>query len=57
LSTNEWWVVTYLVSPTNDLIKITFTFLQRRSLVLAQQDAHIQAQIESFIALFNIEIE
>ncbi len=39
------------------LINITFALLQRRSLLLAQQDAHIQALIGSLIAMLNIEIE
>jgi hypothetical protein len=34
LSTDEWWVVTYSVSPTIDLINIMFALLQRRSLLL-----------------------
>jgi hypothetical protein len=57
LPTNEWWVVTYSVSPAIDLINITFTLLQRRSLLLVQQHAHIQALIGSFIAMFNIKVE
>jgi hypothetical protein len=36
LLTDEWWVVTYSVSPAIDLINIMFAFLQRRSLLLAQ---------------------
>ncbi len=36
LSMDEWWVVTYSVWPAIDLINITFTLLQRRSLLLAQ---------------------
>jgi lipase chaperone LimK len=36
LSTDEWWVVTYSVSPAIDLINITFTLLQSKLLLLAQ---------------------
>jgi hypothetical protein len=57
LPTNEWWVVTYLVSLAIDLINITFALLQSRLLLFTQQDAHIQALIRSLIAMFNIEIE
>ncbi len=34
-----------------------FALKQRTSLLLAQQDAHVQTWIGSFIAMFNIEIE
>ncbi len=54
---DEWWVVTYSVSPAIDSINITFAFLQKKLLLLAQHDAHTQVLIGSFIAMFNIEIE
>jgi hypothetical protein len=54
---DEWWVVTYLVSLAIDLINITFALLQRRSMLLAKHDVHIQALIGLLIAMFNIEIE
>jgi hypothetical protein len=54
---DELWVVTYSVSPAIDLIIIMFALLQKRSLLLTQQDTHIQALIGSLIAMFNIEIE
>jgi hypothetical protein len=57
LPTDEWWVVTYSVSPAIDSINITFAFLQKRLLLLAQHDAHTQTLIGSFITKFNIEIE
>jgi hypothetical protein len=55
LPMDEWWVVTYSVSSAINLINITFALLQRRLLLLAQQDAH--TMIGSLITMFNIEIE
>ncbi len=57
MPTDEWWVVTYSVSPAINLINITFALLQKRLLLLAQQDTHIQALIGSLITMFYIKIK
>jgi hypothetical protein len=45
-----------LVSPTIDLINITFVILQSWSLLITQQEEHINVLIGSLIAMFSIEI-
>jgi hypothetical protein len=38
ISTDQWWVITYAVSPVIDWINITFTELQAKSLLIVQQE-------------------
>ena len=56
LPTDEWWVITFLVSPAIDLINVTFIVLQSRSLLITQQEELINVLIGSLVAMFNIEI-
>ncbi|OWZ17346.1 hypothetical protein PHMEG_0008728 [Phytophthora megakarya] len=57
LPSDEWWVVTFSVSPVIDTINVTLALLQKRSLRIAQQEDHIHALIEALTSMFHIEIE
>ncbi|ETN21755.1 hypothetical protein F442_10345 [Phytophthora nicotianae P10297] len=57
LPSDEWWVVTFSVSPAIDTINVTLALLQKRSLLIAQQEDHIHALIEALTSMFHIEIE
>ena len=50
-------VTTFAVSPAIDVIKVTFTHLQNKMLLLiAQQEKHIKALIGSLTRVFAIDI-
>ncbi|RLO05988.1 hypothetical protein DYB28_008385 [Aphanomyces astaci] len=54
LPTADWWIVTYAISPAIDLID--FTQLQSQSLVIPQQEVHIEQLIASLNVLFSVDI-
>ncbi|RQM25296.1 hypothetical protein B5M09_011286 [Aphanomyces astaci] len=54
LPTADWWIVTYAISPAIDLID--FTQLQSQSLVIPQQEEHIEQLIASLNVFFSVDI-
>jgi len=55
MPTDAWWVITYAVSPAIDLVNDTFTVLQGKSLLIHQQEEHIQVLVGSLSTLFGVE--
>ncbi|XP_078473017.1 uncharacterized protein LOC144734619 [Lampetra planeri] len=56
LPTADWWVLTYALAPAIDTINVTIVQLQSQSLLIAQQEEHIQSLIGSLTVLFSVEI-
>jgi hypothetical protein len=54
--TSEWWLITFSIAPVIDAINVTFAILQSRSLLIAQQESHINALVGTLTAMFDVEI-
>jgi len=57
LPSDRWWVITYAIAPAIDEINVTFTLLQNRSLLLAQQAEYIEALIAKLSDMFDLQVE
>ncbi|RHY03057.1 hypothetical protein DYB25_011238 [Aphanomyces astaci] len=54
--TYEWWLVTFSIAPIIDAINVTITILQSRSLLIAQQESHINALVGTLAAMLDVAI-
>ena len=55
LPTDSWWIVTYAIAPAINAVNITFVMLQNRSLLLAQQEAHIMVLVVTIKTMFKLK--
>ncbi len=51
-----WWVITYSITPAIDIVNVTFVVLKDKSLLLTQQEQHIQMLINTIMTMFGIEM-
>lgn len=55
MPTDAWWAITFALSPAINLVNDLFTVLQSRSLLIYQQEEHIQELVGSLSTLFGVE--
>jgi len=54
--TCEWWLMTFSIAPIIDAINYTFAILQSLSLLIAQQESHINALVGTLTAMLDVAI-